>query len=211
MMVAIPARNDIRHWPLAERALLSVSASVKIVHPNRGIISSAPRLALMVISTFFRNKIIADRTATSITIDASIDAPAVRELVVFISNAIQTDSRAGVSVPSNDADLIMVRYAAHMLGMEMYVRHFCKTYKDNLRNRGPDPNEFDLMERCRVDDFDDMMTGLGERVAYKRRKGDYPPVTIASLAAYLQVHESLHKAVMDADLRAAQVAATRHN
>jgi hypothetical protein len=58
-------------------------------------------------------------------------------------------------------DLINVRYAAQVLGMDLYVRHFVRAYKTGLRTRTPDPSELKIIAAQSHAGKDDMVDAVG--------------------------------------------------
>jgi hypothetical protein len=102
-----------------------------------------------------------------------------------------SDKNSGVPVPirHDEADhmfVIQVRYAAQVLGMELYVRHFVQAYKESLRQRMPLPYEIEFLQRVsRGDGKDDMVDALGERLAYLRRIGQFSASQLSAVQQML--------------------------
>ncbi|KAF2824849.1 hypothetical protein CC86DRAFT_383622 [Ophiobolus disseminans] len=207
MMKILPDGHDIRRWPEKNRKELAVSEVVNLVNENDGIIASAPKLALVVASPDFREFFMKTPDANLVKVHPSVDEASVRALTAWLTSIVNSAGKFGVSLPDPNDELIKIRHAAHALGMELFVRHFCKSYKDDLRNRRPSLEECELLERCAVGPVDDMITGMGERLAYLRRRGDFSATFITTLAVFLQAHPVTARAVYDADERAAR---TRH-
>jgi len=204
LMQDMKGGNDIRQWSGTTRRELELSEQVDIVNDNGDFIATAPKLALVVVSSVFRDHFNNTPEAKFVKIDPSLDDSAVAFLAAWVKAIVRSTGKFGVGLPPLNTDLIKVRHAAHFLGMELYVRHFQKAYKDDLRNRTPPMEECVLLERCVVGPVDDMMTGLGERLAYLRRRGDFDAGSIAKLAEFLQGHPVIAQAVYDADVRAAK-------
>ncbi|KAH7070670.1 hypothetical protein BKA63DRAFT_392039, partial [Paraphoma chrysanthemicola] len=161
--------KDIRAWSTNARKELSTSSEVDVVNVKGDIIGTAPKLALVVVSRVFREHFEAHPEATQVKITSlSIDSQAVSVLLVWVHSILRNAGTFGVAIPKPPLPsyLIKVRHAAYKLGMEQYTRHFQKVYKDNLRGRSPLPTECNLLERLAVEPADDMVTGVGERLAY---------------------------------------------
>lgn len=198
--------NDIRDWPDLARKELLLSDSVDILNAEGDIMSSAPRLALVFVSPVFREHFCASPDATEVMVYVTdIEAPAVHHIVKWI-DAITTklDGKFGINVPQTDIDLVKVRYAAYKFGMEMYVRHFVRPYRESLRTRVPTFDECVLVAHYAVCEEDELLVAVGERIGYLRRRKRFTEGEEAELAEFLEAHEMVREAVEKADARSAR-------
>jgi hypothetical protein len=208
-MATLKDGHDIRSWSATARKELTASSDVDVMNQQGDIIGTAPKLGLVVVSRVFRAHLEAHPDVQQVKVSSpSIDEQAVGVLLAWVKSILRTGGKFGVGVPGSPTQLIKIRHAAHKLGMEQYVRHFQKVYKDGLRTRYPLPDECDLIERLAVGPVDDMVTSVGERLAYLRRRGEFDAASIAALAEFIKTHPMIQKAVLDADLRAAHVRQT---
>lgn len=199
--------HDMRQWPAGPRREIALSDVVTIVNQKDEVISVAPKLALVVVSSVFRDYFDANPGAKGYKIPAIIDDEAFKALVEWLTSITRGGDKFGVALPTSNMDLIKVRHAAHTLGMEQYVRHFCRAYKDHLRRRTPLMDECELVERLALEPVDDLLVALGERLAYLRRRGEFNEEFIAMLAEFMKVHPKLARAVFAADERSARARA----
>jgi hypothetical protein len=180
-----------------------MSDAVTIMNQNGNVIAAAPKLALVVVSSVFRDFFETNSEAKGCKIPSSVDDAAVVALVAWLKAITTSVGKFGVSLPNSNEDLIKTRHAAYTLGMELYVRHFCKAYKDDLRNRTSSMVECDIAERIALEPVDDLLIALGERLAYLRRRREFNENSIAKLAEFLKTHPKLAQSVNAADTRAA--------
>ncbi|KAF2032369.1 hypothetical protein EK21DRAFT_87233 [Setomelanomma holmii] len=210
MMNTLKDGSNICAWSGTARRELFAGGDVDVVDDAGNIIGTSPKLALVVVSRMFREHFEAHPDAKQVKITSTtIDAQAVDVLLGWVKSILNGNGKWGVSVPASPLRLIKVRHAAYELSMHQYIRHFQRTYKDGLRDRTPNPEECGLMERCAIGPKDDMVTGLGERLAYLRRRGEFNAASIAALADFLKDHPMIKQAVMDADYRAANLISRR--
>ena len=201
--------HDIRQWSGTARKELILGGDVDIVNTDGDIIGTAPKLALVVVSSAFRAHLEKVPDADKIKVSHSaIDQDSIRFLLDWVKSILRSSAKFGVGIPGSNIDLIKVRHTANLLEMDLYVRHFTKAYKEDLRNRIPPTSECELLERRAVGASDEMITAVGERLAYLRRRGEFNAASVAALAAFLDTHDKIRKAVNDADLRAAHTRRT---
>jgi hypothetical protein len=131
----------------------------------------------------------------------SINIDAVKVLLEYVNSITRGSGKFGVKVPGLNTDLITLRHAALLLGMESYVRHFAWAYKSGLRDRTPPMTECDLLERSSARPTDDLVTAMSERLAYLRRRKLFNANSIQALLTFLASHDKIREAVANADLR----------
>jgi hypothetical protein len=207
-MSAIKDGHDIRKWSATARRELAASDEVIIYNQQGDAVSAAPKLALVVVSSVFRDFFRDSPDAQGVKFPAIVDDAAVCTLIAWLRDILHCGGKFGVSLPTYRTDLLKIRHAAHVLGMDLYTRHFCKAYKDDLRNRTPPIDECELIERIAIEPVDDALIGLGERLAYLRRRGDFNETSITILAQFLTTHPKIAQAVYAADARSAHVRGT---
>ncbi|KAH7392191.1 hypothetical protein DE146DRAFT_133153 [Phaeosphaeria sp. MPI-PUGE-AT-0046c] len=196
--------NDIRKWPDLARKELIVGAPIKILDAKGNIMSTAPKLALVVVSPNFREHFCAEPDASEVMVyDTMIEADAVQHIIKWVNDLTKKpNGKFGVSVPNTDINLIKTRYAALKFGMEAYVRHFNRLYKESLRARIPTFDECLLVALYATGDDDDLMMAVGERLGYLRRRNRFSEEESVELAKFLTYHDRVCKAVDKADARA---------
>jgi hypothetical protein len=195
--------DDIRKWNASARKELRYGGDVDVLDANHDIIGSAPKLALVVVSTTFRDYLENKPEATQVKIalpDVEDDAVAV--LIKWTNTMVHNVSaKFGVGIPGFNVDLIKVRFAAHKLGMEKYISHFGRAYKDGLRYRTPPSEECALLERLAIGADDDLVNGAGARLAHLRRTRQFDAATLSSLTVFLNANAKMRAAVQAADSR----------
>ncbi|KAF1834393.1 hypothetical protein BDW02DRAFT_466612, partial [Decorospora gaudefroyi] len=127
-----------------------------------------PKLALLVTSSAFRSYVQTCPDTISIRIThGSLDYQSLSTLLNWVNQIMSLPGhKLGVNVPVDCIQIIKTRYAAQVLGMEPYVRHFVENYKLGLRYRTPTPYEFQVVEECSLVEKDDMVEAVGRRIAY---------------------------------------------
>jgi hypothetical protein len=103
---------------------------------------------MVVVSSTCRNHLEAnpDATYTKISDEFVLPSSALAQLKWATSILRASNVNFGVSVPDDPINIINVRYAAQVLGMELYVRHFVRAYKTGLRERTPTTQELEYSE-----------------------------------------------------------------
>lgn len=195
--------NDIRNWPDLTRKELLLSDPVTILDAEGDIMATAPKLTLVVVSPVFREYFTAHPEALQVMVYISdIEAVAVQHIVKWIDGiTTKHDRRFGIGVPITDVELIKVRYAACKFGMETYVRHFIRPYRESLRARVPTFDECILVARLAICEDDELLVALGERLGYLRRMNRFTEREEVELQEFLEEHEEVRNAVEKADAR----------
>ncbi|KAF1919210.1 hypothetical protein BDU57DRAFT_545920 [Ampelomyces quisqualis] len=195
--------TDIRIWPAPARHDLTLAGTVLVLSSTSAPICKAYKLVLFVTSPHFRAYFESNPSATSVEIaDPNIDLPAIMHVMQWVQIVVDNPTaKFGIKVPGGNEDIVKVRYAAVKLGLELYVRHFVRIYKDRLRDRMPSSAECELVERMALDDGDDVVCAVGERLAHLRRRQVLDMYEVAALEEFLSKHEVMARAVFAADER----------
>jgi hypothetical protein len=195
--------DDLRIWPGLARRDLTLGGSVEILSSTGTYVCTAYKLALVVLSPMFRAYFEGNPSATSVEVaDPKIEPSAIIHVMQWVRIIVDTPSASfGVKTPQNDEHLIKVRYAAVKLGMELFVRHFNRMYKQRLRDRMPSSAECETLERLALSDKDDLISAAGERLAYMRRRKFLDGYEMAALREFLGKNERMARAVDMADER----------
>jgi hypothetical protein len=196
--------KDLRNWSGSARRELLVGGWVNVLNGKGNLIAASPKLALVVASPVFRNYFEANPKATQVRLtNPNFEHAAVNLLVQWVTAiANHPSGRFGPDAPQDHMHLIKARYVAHKLGMEYCVGHFNMKYKQALRERTPSTNECILHERLFLGDKDELLTAVGSRLAYIRRRNLFNDAQLAALARFCQNNEHVGQAVDAADLRA---------
>lgn len=191
---------DIRKYSYSARKELLVGGTIQIMSINgKTVLGEVPKLTLVAVSSVFREHLEHKPNATSITVeDISINDAAVSDLLHWVNTITKFPGRSGVNVVSHPIGLIKTYHAAQLLGMERYVDHFTKAYKDGLRERIPTTVECLVLEHCSLTDWID---ALGARLAYLRRVRKLHAVDCAKFQNVFSKCHKLAQAVRDADAR----------
>jgi hypothetical protein len=208
---------DIRTYSASARKELLSGGNIDICKKESSeIIAVVPKLALVVISKTVRDYLVANPDTTTFFAQAHIEGGAVAHLIKWVNDIIRaSDKKFGVPVPIRDDEadhlfIIQVRYAAQVLGMELYVRHFIRAYKESLRQRTPLPYEIETLQHLSHGDVkDDMVEALGERLGYLRRIGQFSASQLPMVQRILTENPKVAKAVQQADERAEAKHASR--
>ncbi|KAH4112664.1 hypothetical protein HBI24_235800 [Parastagonospora nodorum] len=195
--------DDIRKWSVTARSLRH-GGNVDVEDGQGNLIGTAPKLALLVVSTIFRQHLEDKTDSTKVKISISnIDNAAVAVILKWVNTMIgNPTAKHGIHVPGSNIDLIKVRYAAIKLGMGPYVRHFGRAYQSDLRYRTPTQDECFVLERLATTLNDEFLVHASERLGYLRRTRQMVPDTIAALAAFLESSPYMRASVQLADNRA---------
>lgn len=89
-----------------------------------------------------------------------------------------------------------------MLGMDPYVSHFVKAYKNDLYTRIPPSSECTLLVQCTAYKKDDLIDAVGARLAHLRRTGAFKKGALIALNSFLEANKKLDDAIQAADARA---------
>ena len=195
--------DDIRKWSATARNLRHVG-TVDVEDEQGNLIGTAPKLALLVVSTVFRQHFVKSPDSTKVKISTpKIENAAMALILKWVHTMIgNPTAKHGLHIPGPNIDLIKVRYAAIKLGMGQYIGHFNRAYKNDLRARTPTQDECIVLERLAIDSDDELVVAAGERLGYLRRTRQMLPVTITALAAFLESSPNMRASVEAADHRA---------
>lgn len=203
-MNTLKGGKDIRNYSGTARKELLHGGTVEVIGKNgETLIGEAPKLALVVVSTVFRDYFEQNPTASSVKVAYEfVGEDAVAKVLTWVNTIVRATGKFGINIPDSNVDLIMVRYAAQALGMDLYVSHFVKAYKDDLRLRTPPKEECALLAHSTVYKQDDLVNDLGGRITYLRRTRAFDKNGLAFLNEFLKANEKIGAAVQEADARA---------
>jgi hypothetical protein len=189
---------------------LTLGGDVFVSNKNGDHIGTAPKLALVVVSATFREHLEAAPGSNELKVSyAAVNELAVRVLLEWTKSIVHSSNgKFGVGIPSSNRDLLRLRFVAHKLGMQQYVRHHEVAYKKALCERIPTMEECDILERRVVGVDDELISVVGGRFGYLCRKHEFNTDSLTALATFLETHDQIRKAVDDADERSAH--ARRH-
>ncbi|KAF1842952.1 uncharacterized protein K460DRAFT_407324 [Cucurbitaria berberidis CBS 394.84] len=196
--------KDLRKYSKSARKELLLGGTIDIMTKDgKTVIGAVPKLALVVASSTFRTYLEKSPNSSSVKIsNTSIDVSAVSVLLIWLNAITKSVGKYGVTIPDSNDDLIKIRYAAQMLGMDPYVTHLVKAYKDDLRLRTPPPSECTLLEQCTVYKNDEMINAMGARLAYLRRTGSFGKEDLIVLTELFKDNKNIGDAAQRADARA---------
>ncbi|KAJ4361984.1 hypothetical protein N0V83_010925 [Neocucurbitaria cava] len=206
-MRRVPDGYDIRKYSDSARKELLAGGTIQIMSMSgTRVLEEVPKLALVVVSSVFREHLEHNPNATTITVfDPFINYAAVSTLLQWVNTITKSSGEFSVSVVRRPIaiGLIKIYHAAHHLGMERYVDRFSKTYKDGLIERIPITPECLVLERCSLTDcsLTDWINALGARLAYLRRVRKLHAVDCAKFQDVFSKCHKLAQAVRDADAR----------
>lgn len=203
IMNKLAGGNDVRNWSVSARKELLRGPKITIVNSDNDVLCEAPLLALVVASTTFRQHLQVYPDSKRVKVDA--DGISVRILVDWIKRTLNSAGKFGVQIPKENHDLIILRNTAQKLGMDMYVAHFLKAYKNTLYTRTPTMAECRLLQNSTVDANDELLLAVGERLAYLRRRKAFSSVQLTALNNFLNTNSKICSAVEAADARVREI------
>lgn len=195
--------ENIRLWPAAARKELAHGPFMDITSRAHGLIGTAPKLLLTVVSTGFRSFFASSPNSTSITIqDANVSPASISALLKWAKELVADPSaKYGVKMPEFHADMFRLYYAAKKLGMEQYVSYFHRIYRDAVRQRTPSREECGVLEQLCVGLDGAFINDAAARLAYLRRNKLFVGGEIKAFAEFLKFNPNMQAAVQAADER----------
>jgi hypothetical protein len=195
--------DDLHKWNHSALKGVRYSGDIDVVNSKGDILDTAPKLALVVASSVFRQHLEANPTFECVEVkDLNIEEAVVTLLLNYVKTMVgNSTAKFGINISSSNVDLIKLRYAAIKLGMEMYVRHFIRAYKDDVCEHTPPADECVLLKRLCLGPNGDVVNAAGARLAYLHRVKQLNAAGIAALGTFLQGNANLRAAVTTADSR----------
>ncbi|CAO2653264.1 Nn.00g026750.m01.CDS01 [Neocucurbitaria sp. VM-36] len=171
-------------------------------------IEEVPKLALLVTSTTFRQKIVEKPEIAEIKVTSSLDLQAVAVLMNWVKDVVHSKAHhtIKVPVPTDIVAKVKLVHAAHVLGMDRYVNHVVMAFKHEIRSQVPRPDQCSDFEKY---GNHEMIKAVGERFGYLLRTRQFPG-NRKIVTNFLARNDKLGKAVRDADARALARRATRN-
>lgn len=194
---------NLRLWPSSARKELTHGPSVEIVSRAHGLIGTAPKLLLTVVSPSFRSFFASSLNATTITIqDTNVPPASISALLKWAKELIDfPTAKHGVKMPESHADVFRLYYAAKKLGMEQYVSYFHRIYRDAVRQRKPSRDECVVLEQLAPGLEGAFIDDAAARLAYLRRNKLLVGGEVKGFAEFLKVNPNMRAAVQYADER----------
>ncbi|KAF1842953.1 uncharacterized protein K460DRAFT_356744 [Cucurbitaria berberidis CBS 394.84] len=204
--------EDIANYSLSARKELASSDTVDIVlGAAADKIEGVPKLALLVLSTTFRQYIEEKPEAAEIkVVSASIHLPSVAILMNWVKDVASSKTHyiIKVPVPATLVDKVKLIHAAHILGMSRYIDIVIKRFKEEVRSQIPRPEDCAEFEQYAISADHEIIKAVGERFGYLLRTYKFPGDR-KMLTNFLARHEIFDKAVRDADARSLAKRATQ--